>query len=275
MNSDILNRKGAKRVNDIPEGVLRLLNVGEIETVNLTEWLALDQRILIKHNFPTLRIADQAIQIAIESIGNQKKPTAMSTIKIIGAELYEYYANHHDYATVLNGLSNHPADTIRCYATYLIALNEHLSLKEKFNQARTLVADHHFGVREVVWMALRPEIDAHLEESISFLSQWATDENENVRRFTSEATRPRGVWCKHIAILKEQPELALPILNKLKSDPAKYVQDSVGNWLNDASKTQPDFVVSLCEKWRSESPTKETAKIIKKARRTIDKKMKS
>jgi len=124
----------------------------------------------------------------------------------------------------------------------------------------------------VVWLALRPEIDQHLAESIAFLSAWTTDKDENVRRFTTEATRPRGVWCKHIDALKEQPELALPILEPLKADPAKYVQDSVGNWLNDASKTRPDFVEQICDKWQAESPTKETAKIIKKARRTIDKK---
>ncbi len=271
MNKEIINRKGAKRINEIPKEVLKLLNAGEIETVNLTEWLALDQHILIKQNFPALGITNQAIQIAIESIGYQKKPTTMSTIKIIGAELYEYYADHTNYTSVLNSLGNHKADTIRCYATYLIGLNNRLSITEKFNRAKKLVADHHFGVREVVWMALRPEIDLHLEESISFLSQWATDEDENVRRFTSEATRPRGVWCKHINALKDQPELALPILEKLKSDSAKYVQDSVGNWLNDASKTQPDFVGSLCEKWQSESPTKETAKIVKKALRTMNK----
>jgi 3-methyladenine DNA glycosylase AlkC len=55
----------------------------------------------------------------------------------------------------------------------------------------------------------------------------------------------------------------------MKSDKAKYVQDSVGNWLNDASKIQPEFVIDICKKWEKESPTKETAYIIKKALRTI------
>ncbi|MEL6305533.1 MAG: DNA alkylation repair protein, partial [Bacteroidota bacterium] len=153
----------------------------------------------------------------------------------------------------------------------LIGLNERLSINEKLEQSRALVADHHFGVREVVWMALRPEIEANLEVALTVLNTWTTDPDENIRRFTTEATRPRGVWCKHIDQLKEQPELALPILENLKSDKSKYVQDSVGNWLNDASKTRPDFVQELCEKWQKESPTKETAKIIKRARRTLDK----
>lgn len=120
-------------------------------------------------------------------------------------------------------------------------------------------------------MALRPEIENNLEKSIKLLTYWTNNKDENIRRFTTEATRPRGVWCKHLEQLKESPEMALPILENLKSDSSKYVQDSVGNWLNDTSKSQPNFVIELCKKWQKESPTKETEKIIKRARRKIEK----
>jgi len=143
--TDLVNRKGARKIQEIPAEVLGFLNTGELETVNLTEWLALDQRKLIQHTFPALGITEQAIRIATESIANLKKPTAMSTIKVVGAELYEYYAGHADYDQVLAGLSGHHSDTVRCYATYLIALNEALSLEEKFNHSKALIADHHFG----------------------------------------------------------------------------------------------------------------------------------
>lgn len=118
-------------------------------------------------------------------------------------------------------------------------------------------------------MSIREDIAQHLDESIELLTEWAKEEDEKIRRFSMEVIRPRGVWAKHIEDLKQNPSKALPILNQLKSDPSKYVQDSVGNWLNDASKTQPDFVMMLCEKWSKESDTKETSKIIKKAKRTI------
>ena len=53
-------------------------------------------------------------------------------------------------------------------------------------------------------------------------------------------------------------------LEKLKADKSKYVQGSVGNWLNDASKSKPEFVIELCKKWKSESLSVETEKIIKR-----------
>lgn len=52
-------------------------------------------------------------------------------------------------------------------------------------------------------------------------------------------------------------------------EPIELNNDSVGNWLNDASKTQPEFVKELCQRWEKESDTKMT--IIKKALRTIEK----
>lgn len=82
-------------------------------------------------------------------------------------------------------------------------------------------------------------------------------------------TRPQGVWAKHIAALKENPEMALPLLEIVKSDLSKYVQDSVGNWLNDAEKSQPEWVLQVCRTWEEESRTKETMRILKRAQRSL------
>lgn len=270
VSEEIKNRKGARKTQDIPANVLKLLNQGKIETVNLTEWLAINQVDLIGSTFPKIGLEGSMAAI-IAVVEEQKKPTTMSSIKHIGPQLYEYCCKSEILDTTIEHLSNHESDTLRCYATYLIALNTDLNILEKLEQSRELIADKHFGVREVVWMALRPEIEKNLIASIEILSKWTTDPEENIRRFITEATRPRGVWCKHIEALKENPEQAVPLLEPLKSDASKYVQDSVGNWLNDASKSKPEFVIGLCNKWQLESPTTETEKIIKRALRTISK----
>ncbi|WP_372473418.1 DNA alkylation repair protein [Capnocytophaga sp. ARDL2] len=269
MTHEIQNRKGATKLENIPQQVLELLNAGKIVSVNLTEWLAVNHITLVASTFSEMGISDAYISEIQNVIKNQKKPSTMNTIKLIGAFLYEKYAQSTDYLAVFEKLSTHLSDSVRCYATYFMALNTDFSLEKKLGLLQPLVADKHFGVREVVWMALRPELSENLAFSIDFLSVWAENEDENIRRFCSEALRPRGVWCSHIETLKNSPELALPILEKLKSDSAKYVQDSVGNWLNDASKSRPDFVQELCKRWEKESPTKSTEYIIKKALRTI------
>ena len=271
MNEEVLNRKGARKAQDIPVEVLELLNQGKIETVNLTEWLAVEHIKLITQVFPALGIDQDKIDGIIKVVEAQKKPSAMHTTKLVGSTLYHLYATTKDLEELLDKLSSHLSDTVRCYAPYLIGLDENLTIEGKLARSRKLVADKHFGVREVVWMAMRPEIDSNLEEAIRILSEWTKSEDENIRRFTTESTRPRGVWCKHIERLKEHPEIALPILENLKADNSKYVQDSVGNWLNDASKSRPDFVIELCAQWEKESPTKATEKIIKRAKRTLDK----
>lgn len=171
----------------------------------------------------------------------------------------------------LSELLIHQADLVRCWAAYTIGRNNRLDLKDKFKRIQPFAADLHFGVREICWMTMRPDISKNLTDSIAILSEWTSHRNENIRRFASESTRPRGVWCEHIQELKQNPGLGLEILEPLRSDPARYVQDSVGNWLNDAGKSQPEFVVEVCDEWLRESPTKETQYIVKKALRTIRK----
>jgi 3-methyladenine DNA glycosylase AlkC len=112
----------------------------------------------------------------------------------------------------------------------------------------------------------------NLDLVIQILTSWTTSENENIRRYAAESMRPVGVWVKKIAQFQEEPHLTLPILEPLKSDSSKYVRDAVANWINDASKSQPDWALQLCARWEQVSTTKETAYIVKRGLRTLHKK---
>ena len=206
----------------------------------------------------------------LEQVEGLKKQTVNTINEAIGTELLNQVKIYNDNGFLLQ-ISKHPADLVRSWVTYTIGKDANLNISQMLHKIQPFAGDAHFNVREEAWFALRPNIIQNVNESIVILSEWAWYEDENLRRFASEATRPRGVWCQHIEVLKQDPKLALSILEPLKSDKAKYVRDSVGNWLNDASKTQPEFVKDLCRRWEIESATNETKYIIKKALRTLHK----
>ncbi len=194
----------------------------------------------------------------------------MNTIRLVGLSLFNHYTDKTGHISIFEKLSSHSSDSIRCYAPYLVSPDNTMDIRKKLTLLEKLAADKHFGVREITWMAIRPDIEKDLDTAIRILSQWSKSTDEHIRRFSSEVIRPRGVWCKHLETLKDKPEQALPILENLKADPSKYVQDSVANWLNDASKSRPSFVKETCQRWEKESPVKATRYIVKKALRTIN-----
>ncbi|OXB03576.1 DNA alkylation repair protein [Flavobacterium oncorhynchi] len=264
-----MKRKGARSAKDIPSSILEQLNKGEIESANLIEWLAFNQTALLENLLKELNRAEYLEPILID-IRSLKKQTVNTINEAIGTGILKLSALNNDLS-ILSDISKHKSDLVRCWSAYTIGKNPKYTIEEMLEQIQFLAADKHFGVREISWLAVRSNIVKNLDKSLEILLKWTLNEDENIRRFATEAIRPRGVWCEHIEALKKKPELALKILDSLKSDPSKYVQDSVGNWLNDASKSRPDFVKDLCKKWQTESTVKETAYIIKKGLRTIEK----
>ncbi len=261
----ILNRKGARSLKDLDSEVIEYLNKGLIQTANLMEWLAVDQLRLLKGLLDELGKSDWYDSF-YEAVSAQKKPSANANTKVIGLTFLQLT----DDKNIINHLANHASDVPRCWAAHWVGFQE-TDIIKKLEAIKPYAADSHFGVREVAIFASKEAIISDLEPAIQHLAAWTTSEDENIRRYAAETTRPIGVWTKKIDALKEHPEKGSAILEPLKSDPSKYVRDSVGNWLNDASKTRPDWVQQLCAKWEKESTTKETQYILKKALRSINK----
>lgn len=228
-----------------------LLSQGVIETQNLMDGLAINFNVLLQAVFST-----HTLQID-NTLGITKRMlhSAMVIHDQVGFDCFDM-------------MRAHKSDTIRGIAAYLLALQP-LSLPDQLTHVKSLADDPHFGVREWAWIALRPAIAASLDEGLTLLQPWISDLSVLVQRFAVEITRPRGVWCSHILRLKTEPHLGFPLLDPLKSVPQKYLQDSVANWLNDASKSQPDWVRTVCDRWASESATPETGRICRRALRTL------
>ncbi len=235
---------------------LALLNGGSVASATLTEGLAVDFAQLLAAAVPDLGA------VRLERMRAQAAAGITKRMVLAAQLLLEADAD-------LAVLQAHPSDTVRGWACFVIAAQAGWTLAQQLAAMRPLADDGHFGVREWAWLALRPHLAEHLPDAIALLAPWTADPSERVRRFACEALRPRGVWCAHIAQLKEQPQLALPLLQPLRADPAVYVQDSVANWLNDAAKRQPDWVRSLCAQWLLESPNAATQRICKRAQRSL------
>lgn len=248
-------------VKDITPDRLAQLDAGA-ETTTLTECLAVDFATLMGTVLPEI---DGAALIEVRehaSTGILRRMALAARVIVDGV----------GRPFALERLARHPSDTARGWACFIIGAAADMELSSRLEAIRPYADDPHFGVREWSWMAVRPHVAAELEAAIALLTGWTTDPSARIRRFASEVIRPRGVWSTHIGALKQQPEMALPILEALRADPSVYVQDSVANWLNDAGKSRPDWVRALCARWSIEAPDPETARICKRALRSMSSK---
>jgi 3-methyladenine DNA glycosylase AlkC len=86
-------------------------------------------------------------------------------------------------------------------------------------------------------------------ESLETIKEWLNNDNPNLRRAVTEGLR---IWTKR-PYFKDNPQEAISILSKLKTDGSEYVRKSVGNSLKDISKTFPELVKCELSKWELDS----------------------
>lgn len=251
-------RKGASRAADIAPDVLAALSRGELQSATLAECLAVDQARLLGAVFPALP------PLLHEAAGMACRQGILQRMRCIADLLWAELGG-----AGIDACARHGSDTVRGWSCFMIGAQPGLDLDARLDAIRQLADDPHFGVREWAWLALRPHLAAALSAAIERLAGWTSLPSERLRRFACEALRPRGVWCAHLAPLKKDPAMALPVLSPLRADPSGYVQDSVANWLNDAAKDQPRWVSALCEQWSAQSPAQATARICKRALRNV------
>ncbi|EHK63559.1 hypothetical protein [Achromobacter arsenitoxydans] len=250
-------KPAGRGVKGILPARLAQLNAGE-PAATLTECLAVDFAALMRAAAPQVGDQGLALMQAQAAAGISRRMALAARILLDAAG-----------PQALAGMQTHASDTVRGWACFMVGALPGVSVQERLALIRPLADDPHFGVREWAWIAVRPQLAAELETSVKRLRPWTKEPSERLRRFASESLRPRGVWCAHIAALKADPAIALPLLEPLRADAAVYVQDSVANWLNDASKDQPEWVRQVCRRWQAGKPAAATERICRRALRSI------
>lgn len=235
------------------------LDSGRDESRTLSENLAITHSTLLR------RVVPDAPEDLVQAAEQADSLGILARMQAMGEALH----THLGQSACLD-LADHPSDTVRGWAVFaLVPQDGDSDVETLLALARPTADDPHFGVREWSWMAVRPHLVTQLDDAISALQQWTSDSSERIRRFACEVLRPRGVWARHIPELKKEPGRGLPLLEPLRADSSRYVQDSVANWVHDASKTQPDWAIGLCKRWQEESPAPATQRIIRRALRSI------
>jgi len=118
---------------------------------------------------------------------------------------------------------------------------------------------------------MRYFINAFPVETLNQLETWSQHSNYHVKRLVSECTRPKLPWSKSISYAVETPVF---LLDRLFCDSTRFVTRSVANHVNDISKTHPDLVIILLNRWRDSGKQveKELRFIERHALRTLLKK---
>jgi 3-methyladenine DNA glycosylase AlkC len=259
------SRKGARSLASVPIDVRAALAQGAVESANLMEWLAADMAALarsIGESAPDPRVAVAMNRAAPYMAGAgilrrlQVAGAAIAQVAAVGDATFQW-------------LSSHKSDLVRQWACY--AANDPClvaSLAQRLEATLPFAADPNMSVREAAWMAFRPHLTLELERGIAVLEPLTRHHDPNVRRFSVEVCRPRSVWGAHLTQLKRDPAPCANLLENVSSDESRYVRLAVGNWLNDASKTRPGWVLDLCGRWSARGD-KLTDFIVKRGLRTL------
>lgn len=215
--------------------------------MNLMEWLAADMSALARAVSERLSSSTMRRSLS-EAAAHMAGKGVTGRLRAAGGAIAA--ADPELSSPDVLALRSHRSDLVRQWACY--AQNDPaapMTFGARLEGTLPFADDPNMSVREAAWMAFRPHLAANLDEGLVALEARSRDARANVRRFAIEVTRPRSVWGAHLGALKQDPERARPLLENTKADRARYVQLAVGNWLNDASKSRPDWVSKVADGW--------------------------
>jgi len=116
--------------------------------------------------------------------------------------------------------------------------------------------------------AIRDLLNARPERALAKMTEWAADDNEHVRRLSTEGSRAYLPWARRVAWLIEHPRATRAIVDATYRDSSEYVRRSTANHLNDLSRVDASVVTELAAEWTA-APDANTAWVTRHGLRTL------
>ena len=149
-----------------------------------------------------------------------------------------------------------------------LAFSEYLERHGPRDVKAALAANYELTQRFTAEFSVRSLIAEAWPDVERAFSKWVRDDNEHVRRWVSEGSRPRLPWGRRLDGFVKDPSPILPLLEALKDDPSEYVRRSVANNLNDIAEDHPDVVLRVARQWLV-GASKERRKLVEHSLRTL------
>jgi 3-methyladenine DNA glycosylase AlkC len=254
-SSIALERSGARSKATVDPAFLYALEQGVVESRTHIEQMSMSSTTLLRRAFPGIVFDDELIS----------RTAFVQRLRIVGSMLASEIGPE-----IQRMDSCWVSDTVRGWLAMAVAADLTRSLEEILPLLRPYARDHHFAVREWAWLAARPRVVAEPLRSLAILEPLARSADANERRFVLELTRPRSVWGAHVRLFKQTPEVAQPVLTLLRCDESPYVRTALGNWINDASRTRPDWVRALTANWARDCDCAGTMAVVRQGRRSLN-----
>ena len=221
-------------------------------SVNHMEQMALDMGALLTWWDPSLSSFSDRL----------RRPGFLDRMRGGGEVLFEV---HGERADVLARKSR--SDTVRGWGAFS-AVPRTCDFEKRLYLLTPFAMDEHFAVREWAWLALRDLVVADPVVGIRTLTRCAQQTGDaRLVRFAVEGSRPRSVWGAHVPLLKSQPELGEELLSHAARVESRYVGVAVGNWVNDAARTRPDWVRDVTAHWEAQGVGGPS--VLRRARRSL------
>lgn len=151
------------------------------------------------------------------------------------------------------------------YGFYLYPISQFVEEYAYQNIEQSLAFIYDLTQRFTGEFAIRPILSNEPKLALKTLKEWSRDKSFHVRRLSSEGVRIRLPWGQSVEWIKTNPEKVIPIFNKLRNDSSLYVRRSVANGMGDLIKCNPDFAISIFEKWLEKKNTLDNLWVIKHA----------